>query len=368
MARDSGQAAYVPIRRGKTTLLSVLGPVYRGGLTPATVAGRRRTFLGWVGMSLSPDLVLARAQAGRHAALLFRYHAGPWNVVFRSGKVPAGAKSTVTKLGDGWTVETFAVVAGGGVLANTDASVLLAAGIGLSGLLAALVFVLGTGRVRALELVRQRTGELRHQALHDGLTGLANRVLIMDRIEQLLARNRRAGTDPAVLFIDLDEFKKVNDTLGHLVGDQLLVAVADRLRSTLRDADTIGRMGGDEFIVLIDGGDLSVAPYLVAERLLSAMREPFELSDSRTPLTVNTSIGIAVGDRSNTEELLRDADLALYEAKALGKNRYRIFHPQMQTAIGRRADRGRGRAISDHRTGLACAQVEVEEAYRERGE
>jgi diguanylate cyclase (GGDEF)-like protein len=338
-SRDSGQAAYVPLRAGKTTLLSVLDPVYRGGVTPATVTGRRRAFLGWVGMSLSPDLLLAAALQGRaDTALTFRYHSGPWNAVFRSGKTPGGAQATATTLGDGWTVETFAIVAGGGVFANTNAFALLVAGLALSVLVAALVFVLGTSRVRALRLVSQRTGELRHQALHDGLTGLANRVLIMDRIEQLLVRNRRAGTDGAALFVDLDEFKNVNDSLGHEAGDQLLVAVAARLRSTLREADTIGRMGGDEFVVLIDGGELSIAPYLVAERLLDVMRQPFELSAARTPLTVHTSIGIAVGDRANGGELLRDADVALYEAKAGGKNRYQIFHAEMQTTISHRVE------------------------------
>jgi len=338
-SRSSGQGAYLPIRAGKVTLLSVLTPVYRDGMTPGTVAGRRQAFLGWVGMSLTPELILARALQGHpNTALMFRYHSGPWNAAFRSGKVPPGARSTTVALHNGWTVETFAVVAGGGVFASATALALLLAGIVLSVLLAVLVFVLGTGRVRALRLVGQRTGELRHQALHDGLTGLANRVLITDRIEQLLARNRRAGTEGAALFIDLDEFKNVNDTLGHDAGDQLLVAVAARLRSTLRDADTIGRMGGDEFVVLIDGGDLSVAPYLVAERLLAVMRQPFELNDARTPLTVNTSIGIAIGDRVTAGELLRDADVALYEAKARGKNRYQIFHPEMQTTISHRTE------------------------------
>jgi diguanylate cyclase (GGDEF)-like protein len=335
----SGQGAYQPIRTGKVTLLSVLTPVYRDGVTPGTVAGRRRAFLGWVGMSVAPNLVLARALQGHPAtALVFRYHAGRWNAAFRAGKVPSGAHSVTISLKNGWTVETFAVVAGGGVFGNSSALALLLCGIALSVLLAALVFVLGTGRVRALRLVSQRTGELRHQALHDGLTGLANRVLIMDRIEQLLARNRRAGTEGAALFIDLDEFKNVNDALGHAAGDQLLVAVAARMRSTLRDADTIGRMGGDEFVVLIDGGELSVAPYLVAERLLDVMRQPFELSAARTPLTVHTSIGIAIGDRATAGELLRDADVALYEAKAGGKNRYQIFHPEMQTTISRRVE------------------------------
>jgi diguanylate cyclase (GGDEF)-like protein len=336
-SRDSGQGAYLPIRDGKVTLLSVLTPVYRDGVTPVTVAGRRRSFVGWVGMSLMPQLILARALQGHpDTALTFRYHNGPWNAAFHSGKAPRGAQSATVSLHNGWSVETYAVVAAGGIFADSDALAVLVAGIVLSALLAALVFVLGTGRVRALRLVGERTGELRHQALHDGLTGLANRVLIMDRIEQLLARNRRAGTEGAALYIDLDEFKNVNDTLGHHVGDQLLVAVAARLRSTLRDADTIGRMGGDEFVVLIDGGDLSVSPYLVAERLLDVMRQPFELNESRTPLTVNTTIGIAIGDRDTAGELLRDADVALYEAKARGKNRYQIFHPELQTTISHR--------------------------------
>jgi diguanylate cyclase (GGDEF)-like protein len=335
----SGQGAYLPIKTGKVTLLSVLTPVYRDGRTPATVAGRRHSFLGWVGMSVAPDMVLARALQGHPGTgLTFRYHVGPWKAAFNSGKVPNGAQSATIPLHNGWTVETFGVVAGSGMFADPDALALLIAGVALSMLLAALVFVLGTGRVRALRMVSLRTGELRHQALHDGLTGLANRVLITDRIEQLLARNRRAGTEGAALFIDLDEFKNVNDTLGHDAGDQLLIAVAARLRSTLRDADTIGRMGGDEFVVLIDGGELSIAPYLVAERLLDVMRQPFELSHARTPLTVNTSIGIAIGDRADGGELLRDADVALYEAKAGGKNRYQVFHPEMQTTISHRME------------------------------
>ena len=189
------------------------------------------------------------------------------------------------------------------------------------------MFVLGTGRERALRLVAERTGELRHQALHDALTGLPNRALIMDRIEQLLVRNRRNGTIGAALFIDLDDFKNVNDTLGHEAGDRLLVAVAARLTSTLRDADTIGRMGGDEFVVLIDGAALDVAPELVAERLLDVMRQPFELDGASMPLIVNTSIGIAIGDRATGGDLLRDADVALYQAKARGQEPLRGLLP-----------------------------------------
>jgi diguanylate cyclase (GGDEF)-like protein len=184
--------------------------------------------------------------------------------------------------------------------------------------------------------VDERTDELRFQALHDALTGLPNRALIMDRIDQLLARTRRNGTSGAALYIDLDDFKNVNDSLGHEVGDQLLAAVAMRMANTLRGADTIGRMGGDEFVVLLDGSDTMVAPELVAERLLEVMRQPFEFDGSSTSLYANASIGIAVGDRDAGGELLRDADIALYQAKAKGKNRYEFFHPEMQNDIGRR--------------------------------
>jgi diguanylate cyclase (GGDEF)-like protein len=208
----------------------------------------------------------------------------------------------------------------------------------LSVLLGLLIFILGTGRERARKLVDQRTGQLRHLALHDSLTGLPNRALVTDRIEQLLARNRRNATTGSALFLDLDDFKNVNDTLGHQAGDRLLIAVTTRLASTLRDADTIGRMGGDEFVVLLDGGDEQAGPQLVAERMLDVMRQPFEVNGASMPLMVNVSIGIASGDRASAGELLRDADVALYQAKATGKNRYETFDPTMQTTISRRTD------------------------------
>jgi diguanylate cyclase (GGDEF)-like protein len=176
----------------------------------------------------------------------------------------------------------------------------------------------------------------------------------MDRIDQLLARNRRNGTVGAALYIDLDDFKNVNDSLGHEMGDRLLAAVATRMASTLRDADTIGRMGGDEFVVLIDGSESMVAPELVAERLLDVMRQPFEFDVAATSLHVNTSIGIAVGDRETGGELLRDADIALYQAKARGKNRYEFFDPEMQTDIGRRI-----RLEFDLRSALAGEQFRL---------
>ncbi len=175
---------------------------------------------------------------------------------------------------------------------------------------------------------------IRHQALHDSLTGLPNRTLILDRVEQMQARARRTGAETAALFLDLDGFKQVNDTLGHEAGDQLLKSVAARLHNTLREGDTIARLGGDEFVVLVEGATPTGSPELVAERLLEVFREPFEIDDvSRPRISITASIGIARGNRVSAADLLRDADIALYEAKAAGRDRFVTFEREMQTAV-----------------------------------
>ena len=340
-ARDSGLSSYQSVDTGNDfgATLAVQVPFYRGGVVPSAVETRRAAFAGWVGLAFDPKIVLEQALRDHPAtSVTLRFHDPLSNAVFASGPAPQSADSVSKDLGNGWTVETFVAGRDFGIFSDRNAFLVLLGVAGMSFLLAALVLVLGTGRARALQLVGERTGELRHQALHDALTGLPNRALIMDRIDQLLARNRRTGTMGSALFIDLDDFKNVNDTLGHEAGDRLLVAVAKRLTSALRDADTIGRMGGDEFVVLIDGASLGVAPELVAQRLLNVMRQPFDLEGAMMPLSVNTSIGIAIGDRPTGGELLRDADVALYQAKAAGKNRYEIFYPEMQTEISRRID------------------------------
>jgi diguanylate cyclase (GGDEF)-like protein len=176
--------------------------------------------------------------------------------------------------------------------------------------------------------------QIRHQALHDSLTGLPNRALILDRVEQMLNRSRRNRTPSAALFLDLDGFKKVNDTFGHEVGDRLLESVAARLTATLRESDTIGRLGGDEFVVLLEDSSLDASPELVASRILEVMRLPFSVPGlDETPLSVSASIGIASGDRASAADLLRDADVALYQAKAEGRDRFVTFHKEMQTAV-----------------------------------
>jgi diguanylate cyclase (GGDEF)-like protein len=337
-ARESGRSEVFPYASNGVSTMSLEVPVYRGGSVPTTLAGRERAFVDVIGMSLIPVVLLDSALAGHPSTTVaLRFDGGgPFPVEFRSGAAPRDATTVMINLRNDWTVLVSGQVEGGGLLGDGGAVEVLVTGVLLSALLATLVLVLGTGRARALELVGRRTHELRHQALHDSLTGLPNRALILDRMDQLLARNRRNGTLGAALYVDLDDFKNVNDSLGHHAGDRLLVSVADRMASTLRDADTIGRMGGDEFVVLIDGGERAVAPELVAQRLLDVMGQPFDLEGAALPMILSTSIGIAVGDRPSGVELLRDADVALYQAKSAGKNCYELFHPEMQTEIGRR--------------------------------
>jgi diguanylate cyclase (GGDEF)-like protein len=202
--------------------------------------------------------------------------------------------------------------------------------------------------------VEDKSAQLRHQASHDALTGLPNRALIMDRLEHLLARSPRHGSSGATaMFIDLDGFKNVNDTLGHEVGDKLLRSVAERLRGSLRDAETIGRLGGDEFVVLLDGATVPCAPELVAERIVDVIGQPFDIEGCATPIRVTASIGIAAGPAATGGELLRDADTALYAAKAAGKNCYAVFQPEKQGVVQRRHPLGVPLATDDGRNASA---------------
>jgi diguanylate cyclase (GGDEF)-like protein/PAS domain S-box-containing protein len=175
---------------------------------------------------------------------------------------------------------------------------------------------------------------LAHQALHDPLTGLPNRTLILDRAEQMLVRARREHHPIAALFVDLDNFKDINDTLGHQAGDRVLQAVAGRLSGILRASDTVGRLGGDEFVVLAEGVSLAAGPDLVAERIQDVLREPFRIAGfADTSLHVAASIGIASGERGSATELLRAADIALYRAKAAGKNCAASFAAEMESEV-----------------------------------
>jgi diguanylate cyclase (GGDEF)-like protein len=194
-------------------------------------------------------------------------------------------------------------------------------------------------RRRTDEELARREEELAFLATHDPLTGLPNRTLIVDRVEQMLARSARNQTPVAALFVDLDNFKSINDTLGHSVGDELLQGVAERLRGVVRQVDAVGRLGGDEFVVIAGELSTDAGPELVAERLLEALGQPFKLgADGNTRVMVTASIGIAAGERTSADELLRDADIAMYQAKWDGKSRFAVFEIEMQDTVQRRLE------------------------------
>jgi len=183
----------------------------------------------------------------------------------------------------------------------------------------------------SLALAAARSGDTLHQALNDSLTGLPNRTLLLNRLDHALARANRRGSAVSLLFVDLDRFKLVNDSLGHAAGDELLIEVAERLQRCLRRADTAARLGGDEFALLLEeAGDLNAAGH-AAQRVIDALSAPFNLSGRE--VFTSASIGIAVGAGDDPDTMLRHADMAMYRAKSRGKNRYEVFEPEMHAEV-----------------------------------
>ncbi len=179
---------------------------------------------------------------------------------------------------------------------------------------------------------KQAEEQLVHDALHDALTGLPNRALFLDRLGQAIKRmKRRPNAGFAVVFLDLDRFKTVNDSLGHVAGDELLRAIARRLTKVVRDGETVARLGGDEFAVLLTNGDCLASAINVSRRILKILERPFTLEGHEVFTT--TSVGIAVDgpDYHKPEEVLRDADIAMYRAKSGGGARYAVFDQEMHT-------------------------------------
>ena len=177
--------------------------------------------------------------------------------------------------------------------------------------------------------------QLRYQAYHDALTGLPHRVLFAEKVARALARIDDDGSAPAVLFLDLDDFKTINDSLGHTAGDELLVAVAQRVLNSVRAGDTAARLGGDEFGILLVNTRPGEAEG-IAERVVAALRAPFVLQGRE--MLVHASIGIANanGDGQLADELLANADIAMYSAKSNGKRGYAFYEPRMHTRVRRR--------------------------------
>jgi diguanylate cyclase (GGDEF)-like protein len=332
--RDAGQANYAPITLDNRTTLGVATPVYATGSPPPTVAARRRAFVGWLGELLVPGVVLGRALEGHpNVAVKFSFSSPVSHVAFSQGHIRGPAMMDALYVRTGWTLQTFAPAVSGLLFDRPQARVRLIGGVLLTFLACALILLLATGRRRALGMVADKTRELEHQATHDPLTGLPNRALVLDRAAQLIARHARSRTPEltAALFIDVDGFKEINDTMGHAAGDELLRTVSGRLQSTVRTQDTVGRLSGDEFVVLFEANPTEPIEAL-AERINRIMREPVALNPGADPVLVTASIGVACGRYATPDELLRDADLALYQAKAQGKDRHVVFSASAEAA------------------------------------
>jgi diguanylate cyclase (GGDEF)-like protein len=184
----------------------------------------------------------------------------------------------------------------------------------------------------------KRLDQLARQAFRDSLTSMPNRALFMDRLSHALTRTERRGEQLAVLFLDLDRFKVVNDSLGHSVGDQLLVGVSQRLAACLRPEDTIARLGGDEFAILLEDVKDDRGPTSVADRLTAELQQPFKVEGREVIITVSIGIAMSTAKRMTPEDILRDADLAMYHAKGKGKARYEVFDKSMNAPAQERMD------------------------------
>jgi diguanylate cyclase (GGDEF)-like protein len=345
MERTTGEFIVTPLPGlGVASLVGISEAVYRAGAPLATVPERRAAFRGIIGTSFAGAELLAPLLAGHGSLTLALYHhnsGDPLELIGRAGAHPLGSSPGYSErlaLGEGWLVQVSGT-ADSPLAADTQGAIALAFGLLVTLLVFLLWRVLARSRQRAWGLVGEKTDELEYRALHDPLTDLPNRILVLDRAEQILARGRRLDVPVTALFVDIDGFKQINDRFGHQAGDDLLRQIAARLVTVLRDSDTVGRVGGDEFAMLIDSTGLLAAPELVAERILDVLRQPIRLpQSSRPPISVTASIGIATGRPPSAEELMQDAHLALHKAKAAGKDGYVKFESAMQTASRDRID------------------------------
>src|SRR5438309_1916682 len=188
------------------------------------------------------------------------------------------------------------------------------------------------------EAAEQATAQISYMAEHDFLTGLPNRSLLTDRLAQSIALAKRRGKRVALMYLDLDHFKHINDSLGHAVGDQLLQSAAKRLQACVRNSDTVSRQGGDEFVVLLTEVETVRDAALAAEKLIAAMAAPHLIGGHRLDVTLSIGISLYPDDGKDVETVLRNADTAMYHAKRSGRNNYQAFTPDMNAhALARRS-------------------------------
>jgi diguanylate cyclase (GGDEF)-like protein len=331
--RDSGRSIATVGRSGTLTIQT---PIYKGGATPLSVGGRRAAFVGWLRQVLSPPALATAAAHGHTAgAVSLHYRAGAASLALLAGSTRHGAQGRRVDLHGGWSATVFAGRPGAGMLSNGTTLALLIAGITLSALIGLLFFLLGA---RPLGGAAARVTAHPREELYDPLTGLPNRTLTLDLAERMVARAaRQSGMLAGALFIDIDWFKDINERLGAPAGDQLLKTVAERLGSVVRTGDTVGRLGGDQFVVLVESPARGVRLDSLARRAIEALHKPVALDDFGPSFSLTVSIGVAFGRYGTSDELVRDAELALRAAKSAGKDRFTLFNANMRSVI---EDRG----------------------------
>ncbi len=344
-ARDSGMAAITSkvqlaidsADQAPPSFIMYL-PVFAPDQPRDTVAQRRTHLIGWVYAAFHMSDFMAslygKQSPGLALAIYDDVNPNPQNLLYRTADAteqrspgsaaPLTAKEYMVVAGHSWTLSLATQSEFEDRFGRSAATVIGAAGAGLSLSLALLVWFMVTGRERALRLAAQMTEELRHMAQHDSLTHLPNRALFSDRLNQELARARRNDGRCALMFLDLDDFKQVNDNFGHIVGDHMLLEFAQRLQACVRAADTVGRMGGDEFVVLMPELKESSAALALAEKIRTALHAPF-LVDGHA-LTTSCSLGIAIYPENGLDEitLTKSADDAMYRAKESGGDRVHV--------------------------------------------
>lgn len=329
-----------PVRNGYVLYY----PLFEKGARVDTIERRRARVTGWVFSPLNVKDLVASLYGEKIRGIDIRIYDGVGvseaaliydTAATRAGAVPAGMTLTeyLSVGGQTWTI-VGQTQADADLLGSSDDSHLIAVtGIFLSLVLTLLTLVLATGQTRAQLIALKMTRKLRasearfrHLSQHDVLTGVPNRALFSDRLVLAITHARRYNTKLALLYVDLDHFKPVNDSLGHHFGDQLLTIAAGRMQAIMRDSDTLARIGGDEFAVILPVIEQELDALVVAEKLRQVFDEPMDLDDGQR-IRVSLSIGVAFyPDHGMDEtELTQHADAALYRAKAQGRNRVEVF-------------------------------------------
>ncbi|WP_019141012.1 CHASE domain-containing protein [Noviherbaspirillum massiliense] len=346
-ARDTGDAA----ASGKVTLIQELDqdvqagfllylPVYRNGAPQATVDDRRSSLTGWVYAAFRMKDLMSGVAGPQESNIELTIYDGrrldPEARMYSSApgfaaESPASRFTTYNIIriaGRDWTIATRPTPLMLDHIDREKPLLVLKSGIGISILLALLAWLFLDDRAQAIRVARQAL-EL---ALYDPLTGLPNRKLVTERLQQALSAARRRKQQVALMFVDLDKFKPVNDNFGHAIGDQLLQEVAKRLRACVRDSDTVSRLGGDEFVVLLAEVEGSEGAAAVADKILKALEEEFVVAGHR--LQISSSIGIAIypDQAGDGQGLLKKADAAMYHAKRSGRNNFVLFQDGMAQA------------------------------------